>query len=54
MKESIISSITLMVNKVMFLCNAMVKADMSETYNLFHCVECWVAEEALPSGREQK
>ena len=31
-----------------------VKADMSETCNLFHCVECWVAEDALPSGREQK
>ena len=31
-----------------------VKADMLETYNLFHCVECWVAEDALPSGREQK
>ena len=31
-----------------------VRADMSETCNLFHCLECWVAEDALPSGREQK
>ncbi|MBO5636689.1 MAG: hypothetical protein J5906_04110 [Acidaminococcaceae bacterium] len=31
-----------------------VKADMSETCNLFHCLECWVAEDALSSGREQK
>jgi hypothetical protein len=21
---------------------------------LFDCLECWVAEDALPSGREQK
>ena len=31
-----------------------VKADMSGTCNLFHCLECWVAEDALSSGREQK
>lgn len=31
-----------------------VRADMSETCNLFHCLECWGAEDALPSGREQK
>ena len=31
-----------------------VRADMSETCNLFRCLECWVAEDALPSGREQK
>ena len=31
-----------------------VKVDMSETCNLFHCIDCWVAEDALLSGREQK
>lgn len=31
-----------------------VRADMSETCNLFHCLEYWVAEDSLPSGREQK
>lgn len=31
-----------------------VKADMSETCNLFHCLGCWFADDSLPSGREQK
>ena len=38
----------------MILTQIMVKADMSETYNLFDCLECWVTEDALPSGWEQK
>lgn len=30
------------------------RAGLEARVGLFDCLECWVAEDALPSGREQK